>query len=168
MIDLGSPADDIRFPTSTPGEWWGTEKAQPVGDGSSELDDVRGNLIMSYLARKKKRSTPLSMGDAVSAIGNALQTVTGAIGTAASVAADPYLGETVCHVQQLAEHEKTGRIVTVCKPTRDGLTGGVGLRKVVKPLRAYVYAEQNPWVYPVAVGVAVGVPFFLGYLMGKD
>lgn len=128
---------------------------------------TEGNLIMSYLSRKTK-AKPLSMGDAVSAISNALQTVTGAIGTAASVVADPYLSETVCHVQQLAEHEKTGRIVTACAPTRDGLTGGVGLRKVVKPLRAYVYAEQNPWVYPAAAAAVIGVPFLLGYLMGKD
>lgn len=166
MIGMGSPTD-IRFPTSTPGEWWGTEKAQPVG-GRSETDDDHGNVIMGYLTRKKKRPAPPAMGDVMSSIVNALSTVTGAVGTAASVTQDPYLSETICHVQQLAENEKTGKITTVCAKTPDGRTGGIGLRKVVKPLRAYVYAEQNPWVYPAAAAVAIGVPFLLGYLMGKD
>jgi hypothetical protein len=122
-------------------------------------------MTMSYLPRKTKKA---SLGDVVSSVTSALSTVTGAIGTAASAVNDPYLPETICHVRQMSELENGGRVVTTCAKTADGLRGGIGLRKFVKPLRAYVYAEQNPWVYPVAIGAAVGVPLLLGYLLGKD
>jgi hypothetical protein len=82
------------------------------------------------------------------------------------VSTDPYLSEVICRVGQLkAIEDKTP--VKPCAITPAGLRGGVGLRKAMKPLRAYVYAEQRPWIYPVAAVVILGVPLFIGYLAGK-
>lgn len=129
---------------------------------------THGNVTMSYLPRKTKKRAPLALAGAVDTMISSLTSVTGAIGTAATAAQDPYLPETICHVRQLAELEASGKVTTGCAVTPDGLRGGIGLRKLVKPLRGYVYAEQNKWVYPVAIGAAVGIPFLIGYLMGKD
>jgi hypothetical protein len=34
-------------------------------------------------------------------------------------------------------------------------------------LRGYVYAQQNQWVYPVAVLAAIGLPMWIGYELGR-
>lgn len=88
------------------------------------------------------------------------------ISTLASAAADPYLSETICRVGQLKAIENS-QPVPPCPTTVPGLPGGVGLRKVMPALRAYVYAEQRPWVYPALVGAVVGVPLLVGYLIAK-
>ncbi len=67
-------------------------------------------MTMSYLPRKTKKA---GLGDVVGTVTSALQTVTGAIGTVASAANDPYLPETICHVRQLAELENGGRAAVV-------------------------------------------------------
>lgn len=88
------------------------------------------------------------------------------IGTALDVASDPYLAEVVCHVQQLKAIDH-GEPVAVCAQTPAGVVGGVGLRKAIPALRAYVYAEQNPWVYPIAIAAIIGIPMWIGYELGK-
>lgn len=106
------------------------------------------------------------MGDFASTAMSALSQAGGALGTGAKVISDPYLPEVLCHVDQLASIE-AGAPIAACPIMPPGRAGGIGLRKVVVPLRAYVYAEQHPWVYPVAIGAAIGIPFLLGYLAGK-
>lgn len=93
--------------------------------------------------------------------------VVGTVQTAVDVTKDPYFSETVCHVQQLSAINN-GRVPTACAVTPPGMAGGVGLGRVQSALRAYVYAEQNPWVYPVAIAAGVGIPLLLGYLIGKE
>lgn len=106
------------------------------------------------------------MGDFASQALQALTTAGGALGTGAKVVQDPYLPEVLCRVDQLAQIE-AGQRPSPCASMPPGRAGGIGLRKVVAPLRAYVYAEQHPWVYPVAIGAAIGIPFIFGYLAGK-
>lgn len=88
------------------------------------------------------------------------------ITTALDVAGDPYLTEVVCHVAQLKAIDH-GEAVGVCAQTPDGAVGGVGLRNAIPVLRAYVYAQQNKWVYPLAVAALIGLPMWLGYEIGK-
>lgn len=89
------------------------------------------------------------------------------IGTAVDVASDPYMGEVVCRVGQLRDIER-GNAVRSCNKTPSGLMGGVGMRALMPAFRGYVYAQRNPWVYPAAALVAVGVPFALGFLFGRN
>lgn len=89
------------------------------------------------------------------------------IGTALDVASDPYLAEVVCRIGQLKSIDH-GEVVATCAQTPDGSVGGVGLRNVAPALRAYVYAQQHPWVYPLAVAVVLGLPLWAGYRLGKD
>ena len=43
----------------------------------------------------------------------------------------------------------------------------LGLKKVAKPLRAYVWYRKNPWILPVGIAAVIGIPFALGYAFGK-
>ncbi len=90
----------------------------------------------------------------------------GTINTAVDVASDPYLGEVMCRIGQLKniDHNEP---VAVCADTPPGVNGGVGLHNAIVPLRAYVYAQQNTWVYPLAVAVLLGLPLFIGYEFGR-
>ena len=110
--------------------------------------------IVSY-HRKQNVMQPAPLGDAVSVIS-----------TAVDVTKDPYFNETLCRVQQLAAIENK-RAVPNCTSTRPGLAGGVGLRKVMPALRAYVKAEQQPLLYVAAAAGVIGLPMLIGYVLGK-
>lgn len=85
---------------------------------------------------------------------------------ALDVSSDPYLPEAVCRVRQLKAIESR-TAVPPCVTTAPDLVGGIGLRKAMRPLRAFVYAEQHPWLYAVVVATVVGVPALIGYRLGK-
>ncbi len=113
---------------------------------------------MSYY-RKNQRSKAPPLGDVTSALQ--------AVATGVDVVNDPYFNETVCRVRQLRAIER-GEKLTVCTITPPNLGGGVGLRKVMPALRAYVAAEQRrPWSYVVGAGVVLGIPMLLGYALGR-
>ena len=107
---------------------------------------------MSYVKQRRYRGRPMGLGDTLS--------------TLTSAAQDPYLSETICRVGQLKAIENA-QPVPGCAITAPNLGGGVGLRKVMPALRAYVYAEQHPWVYPAAVLGVIGLPMLIGYALGK-
>lgn len=89
------------------------------------------------------------------------------IGTAADVASDPYFPELVCRIQQLKAIDH-GKAPSVCANTVDTGSGdGVGLRRGMPVLRGYVYAQQNPWVYPLLAAAVVGLPLLIGYRLGQ-
>jgi hypothetical protein len=111
---------------------------------------------------RREATSPQPMGDLASTITSLASTV----GIATSLANDPYLAETVCHVGQI-KAINAGQVPPACPKTAAGLPGGVGLGRFQKPLRAYVYAEQHPWVYAAVVAGVVGVPLLLGYMLGK-
>lgn len=116
---------------------------------------------MSYY-RKSPAKAPSALGDLASTITN----IASAVGVATDLANDPYLPETVCRVGQLKAINNRQR-PGACVRTADNLSGGVGLRKLIKPLRGYVYAEQHKWVYAATVAAVIGVPFLFGYMAGK-
>lgn len=119
---------------------------------------------MGYLRKRMRvRKKAMSgLGDVTSIVNS----VTNALGVSLDIANDPYLSETVCHIGQIQQiHNK--QAPGQCTETPDGLVGGVGLARAVKPLRYYVYAEQNKWVYAVAAAVIIGVPMLVGYDLGK-
>ncbi len=99
-------------------------------------------------------------------MGDVLSQITGAISTGTDIVSDPYFPEIVCRMGQIRQSEK-GQPMTVCQTTIDGLPSSGNLSKYLPPLRAYVYAEQNKWVFPLAAFAVIGVPFFLGYMTGK-
>jgi len=88
------------------------------------------------------------------------------IGTAIDVASDPYLSEVFCRIGQLKAIDH-GEAVASCANTPPGAVGGIGLRNTIPALRGYVYAQQNKWVYPVAVAAIIGVPMWIGYVLGR-
>lgn len=91
----------------------------------------------------------------------------GTITTALDVANDPYMPEVVCRINQLRAVEH-GESVTECVSLAPGLAGGVGLRSAMPAFRAYVYAQRNPWVYPLLMAAVVGLPLYLGYELGRQ
>ncbi|HEY4266748.1 MAG TPA: hypothetical protein VGM94_01020 [Galbitalea sp.] len=103
------------------------------------------------------------MGD----LSSVISSIENSIGAGLDIASDPYLPEVLCHVGQLHAIQG-GQPVPNCPETPDGLPGGVGLNRAVYPLRWYVYAQQNPWVYPLAAAVIIGLPMLIGYELGKD
>lgn len=51
--------------------------------------------------------------------------------------------------------------------TRSGPAAkGVGLSGLVTPLAVYAETRKNPLLVPLAVGLIIGLPFFLGYALG--
>lgn len=102
------------------------------------------------------------MGDLTSIINN----VTGALGVSLDIANDPYLPETVCHLGQLHQINAGGD-PGPCNATQAGLPGGIGLGRAQPYLRTYVWAQKNKWAYVAAAAVVLGVPFLIGYDVGK-
>jgi hypothetical protein len=88
-------------------------------------------------------------------------------GTVKDILDDPYLPEIACYVEQL--HAINNNLpLPVCQQLPPGLPGqGVGLQKIRPFVRGYVYAEQHPWMKPVALAALFGVPFLVGYLVGR-
>jgi len=95
-----------------------------------------------------------------------LQSIENALGAGVSVADDPYFNEVLCRIGQL-HAIRTHAAVPVCQDTPLGLPGGVGLERVILPLRAFVFAEANPWAYVVGAAVLFGVPMLIGYQLGR-
>lgn len=113
---------------------------------------------MSY-HRKNKDHDRAALGDAASV----LQTVA----TGVSVVNDPYFNEAVCRIGQLRSIEN-GQPVGACAKTPPNLGGGVGLRKAMPAMRAYVVAEQHrPWSYVAGAAVVLGIPMLIGYALGR-
>lgn len=123
---------------------------------------------MSYLrkpptSRYARRGSPPAMGDLASTITN----LASGVGIAVDLANDPYLPEMICRVSQLRDIN-AGKKPPPCGNTAPGLAGGVGLRKVMPGVRAYVYSQEHKWVIPAAVAAVVGIPFLIGYALGRD
>lgn len=113
--------------------------------------------MANYLIKRYgRRGQPPAMGDLASILG-----------AAEGIADDPYLPEMVCMINQLKQINNN-LPVAVCTPTADGLPGGVGIGSIIAPMRAFVYAQQNKWVYGVAALALIGLPMWLGYELGKE
>lgn len=91
----------------------------------------------------------------------AMGDVSSILTTGLNVATDPYSQELLCQVQALQTIGRGGGMPT-CPETPDGTPDTANIANLVKGLRLYVYAQANPWVYPVAIAALVGIPFLLG------
>jgi len=88
----------------------------------------------------------------------------------AAVVSDPYLTEVSCHVLRLAAIERGEKPPGRCQqiPVVPGTIGkGIGLRYVVRPLRAAVAAREHPYLAAAGAVAVVGAIFFLGYATGR-
>lgn len=100
-------------------------------------------------------------------LGMSVAEVTGALSSMARAITDPYLPETICRAKQIYALRTGAGAIPACPKTKPNLPGGIGLRKAIVPIRGFSYAEQHRWVYPASVAVVLGVPFLLGYLIGR-
>lgn len=115
---------------------------------------------MSYFHKQRDRTV---LGDVSQAVGTAAS----AVNTLADIARDPYGQELVCRIRQVIAVE-SGSSMPSCASTNLRIASPAGLRKPVVAMRGYVWAETHkPWSYPAVVAAVVGVPFLLGYLLGK-
>lgn len=108
---------------------------------------------MSY-QRYRRRLPSQAMGDVI-----------GTLTTVLDVASDAALPEVVCRIQQLQAVDR-GQPIPVCAETPPGL-GAPWAQRVMPVLRGYVYAQQNQWVYPVALLAVIGLPMWIGYELGR-
>jgi hypothetical protein len=96
--------------------------------------------------------------------------VTTATMAALRVVEDPFLGETACEVMRLSNLKRTGSPGPPCPrtdPRYRGSAKGVGLEKLVGPLRTYIGHRERPWALPALVGGAVLLIFYAGYGVGR-
>jgi hypothetical protein len=93
-----------------------------------------------------------------------LGSVASTVSAATAIVTDPYLPEVTKLVLRLRELEAKAP-TTGTKPSAP--TPGIGLRLAVKPLRAFVYLRERPWVLPVGAVAVVGGLVGLGYLLGR-
>jgi hypothetical protein len=88
------------------------------------------------------------------------------LSTALDVASDPYMPELVCRVQQLMQIDRH-QPVQICPETPEMAGGSASISRITSAMRAYAFAQQNSWVYPVAIAAIIGLPLWIGYTMGK-
>lgn len=111
---------------------------------------------MSYVNRNRSRQVRRALGDAVSDYVTKGAT---ALSTAKTILDDPALPKVASIVVELHNLEPPGP---------GGLPApGIGLNKLVVPLKAYIYTRRHKWAFPLAVFVGLGVPFLLGYAAGR-
>lgn len=75
-----------------------------------------------------------------------------------TIVTDPALPRIVGYVLELNRLEQ--------KPGGPTIEG-IGLSNIERPLKMYVWSRKNKWSVPVAIGVLLGIPFLLGYAIGK-
>jgi hypothetical protein len=89
------------------------------------------------------------------------------LSTIAEVIDDPYLPETACQIDRVYQ-SRHGIAVRTCNPTAaTSASSGVGLNRAIPVLKFVAYAEQNKWVYPTAIAAILGIPFLLGFQIGR-
>ncbi len=80
-----------------------------------------------------------------------------------NVASDPCLYTVADQINQLHEAEAAAAGPSVPTPA----TAGIGLCKIVTPLKAVVWAKKNPWVFAAGAAIVVGTIFGAGYRYGR-
>lgn len=84
------------------------------------------------------------------------------------VTEDPYLTETVCHALRLSKLEDKLDPGPPCTVRNFGKpTKGIGLHKIIKPLRFYVRTQEHKWLLPALVVGGVSGLLLLGYTLGR-
>lgn len=131
--------------------------------------EKRKPTIAQRLGKRRATRRMLASGVRTGApqpMGGILDTIIGDVSTGAAVVSDPYFGEVMCRVGQL-KAVRANQSPPPCPSTPLGLPGGVGLGKLILPLRGFVLAEQYPILYPIAAFALIGLPFLIGYQWGR-
>lgn len=87
----------------------------------------------------------------------------GILDSAKVILEDPALPEITGYILELSQLEQRA-------PKKGGApskTKGVGLKRIVVPLKYYVAYRKNPLIGYIALAAILGLPFMLGYLLGK-
>ncbi len=85
-----------------------------------------------------------------------------AIGAVSSITSDPALPEVVGLLGELAKIEAVR-----AKGRPPSTEPGVGLRKVVMPLKVVIAVRRKPWLIPVSIAAVLLVPFTIGFAIGR-
>lgn len=93
-------------------------------------------------------------------IGASLKDVASAAQVALRVTDDPALSTVVSLVQEIQALPSKG-------PASPSTERGIGLSKIVTPLRAFVAYKKNPWILPALAGGVVLTIFALGVMSGR-
>lgn len=111
---------------------------------------------MSYVKKFMAVRRPVPSGDLSDWIAKGAQILQ----TGTTVLSDPALPQIVGMVAELHAMQPPS--------APGGAPGaGIGLNSIVKPLEAFVYYKKHTWVLPVAVVALIGLPFILGYTLGR-
>lgn len=86
--------------------------------------------------------------------------VTTVLNAVTAITTDPALPTVANLVMELRSLEAKGDTTVSTQP-------GIGLKRIVTPLRYYVTYRRNPILGYAAVAAILGLPFLLGYKMGK-
>lgn len=127
---------------------------------------------MSYARRT--RGTPQAIGDidagTVASVLQYASKIPVYAKTITEVIDDPYLQETACRIDQIADARK-GYPQTPCAPTAlapgQNPDAGIGLRHAQIPLRYVAFATAHSWVYPATIVAIFSIPFLLGFRAGE-
>jgi hypothetical protein len=119
---------------------------------------------MSYVNQyMSTRRRPAPMGGLLDTASKYINQGADIIKTGTTVLNDPALPQIIGMVVELNSLEKKA----ASSPSSGSTGQGIGLRKVVKPLELFVFYRKNEWILPVAIGGLIGLPFLLGYVVGK-
>lgn len=94
----------------------------------------------------------------------ALKAAPDALKAVRAVLEDPYLPQVTKRILKLQEIESRRKVVTAKPPAKGP---GIGLSAAVKPLDAFIAYRQRPWLLAVVVAALVGIPWYVGYRMGR-
>jgi hypothetical protein len=97
-------------------------------------------------------------------IGGVAGTVESAATVALRVADDPALPTVVSLVQEIKSLSSGGGAST---PSGASTERGVGLSRIVTPLRGFVAYRKHPWIVPAFVGGVFLTIFSLGVMTGR-
>lgn len=97
--------------------------------------------------------TPISLGG-----------ISDVLSAGVNVAQDPCLTEVAKLTIQLHTLEQPKAVGATAPASTEK---GIGLCRVVTPLRAYVWTRKHPWSVPLGAVAVIGGLVGLGYVMGR-
>ena len=109
----------------------------------------------------------LSWDDVAQAASNIWNKAGPVLEAGVAVVNDPYLPQVACEVMRLQAIQAKRPPGPPCPSPKNPGNKGVGLQYVVKPLKAFVYLRQHPWILPAGAAAAVGLIFAVGYAAGR-
>ncbi len=113
---------------------------------------------MRYLnGRAIKKPAPL---------GNLFETIGSTADAVRYIIEDPALPKITGLIIELQKIEQPRRTTTTTTPTPPRVPG-IGLNKLVTPLKGFVYIRRNPLAGYALLGGILSVPFPIGYLVGR-